>query len=895
MGNRLIAGAGLAWEVLVEASFTAETGTRVGSSWVTIASGQTVALATPQITFQYGSGNNLTYRVRATASGVGISSFPTDWEINGNFVPGNFGLELDVLQTVPPGPGRVAITVVDPDGPDFTATTDVFFPKAPVLNEQSPQKLTSGVRRPGRLYAADALSGFVFPPGHARRDNGIIVIIHGLTDEVQSESQWMAEMAEAIENNLGAGATPNIILYDWREDAMALRSTVDPGPWAAELASELFPPGSGFVGSLNLAIGASFVSKAYAGSAFLWLVDLLSVRPLGEAHGIALGNYLSERIGALDIDESKPIHLIGHSAGGFVAANAAVRLLARRNPTKLQVTTLDTPMLQASRVLYIKGNGGKIDCYVSSIFGNIAPGIHAVNNLPAFSKLLLSPLGGVGLLIDTSPLIQFGANYHFGKDKYTRSSNPVVNHNHSRDWYIDTIEDPDFFSEGFYYSPFLNNSFPSSALGAVALAQPAAPIVSAVTLTGFSTFGNVTESNGLFTLTEQGNAGMFANITFPMNASILRFNIRFTQPGDGDFLTVSLGNRSVLAEIPDGDALRGGSVRIEIPVVHLGGESGQLLLKLFGVGQDNAVVQIDSIEIVTDDDADHDGLSFAQETALGTDPRFADTDADGLSDLAEVNIHLTNPLSSDSDGDGSLDADELTAGTSPLDPKSTFKIVSIARTPGGNVALSWSAVAGKTYRVARSATLSFENSDVIVAGVEPVGNFASFTDSDPTPGGAMMFYRVEVDSVVNAVVEDSDGDGLSDTQEVTLGTNPLKYDTDGDGLGDGTEMNVQHSNPLRADTDGDGASDWAELVAGTDLANAASVFAITNIARNADGSVTLQWTGVAGRTYWVQRSTTPDFSSYQTAVSAWPGTTPVTSFTDTPIDVTSTFYRVVVE
>src|SRR5205823_14967458 len=37
---------------------------------------------------------------------------------------------------------------------------------------------------------------------------------------------------------------------------------------------------------------------------------------------------------------------------------------------------------------------------------------------------------------------------------------------------------------------------------------------------------------------------------------------------------------------------------------------------------------------------------------------------------------------------------------------------------------------------------------------------------------------------------DSDGDGLTDDQEVDLGTDPLSADTDGDGIPDGREVSL---------------------------------------------------------------------------------------------------------
>lgn len=61
---------------------------------------------------------------------------------------------------------------------------------------------------------------------------------------------------------------------------------------------------------------------------------------------------------------------------------------------------------------------------------------------------------------------------------------------------------------------------------------------------------------------------------------------------------------------------------------------------------------------------------------------------------------------------------------------------------------------------------------------------------------------------------DSDGDGLTDKEEIALGTDPNKIDTDGDLLSDWEEVKIYKTDPLNPDTDGDGYLDGAEVKAG---------------------------------------------------------------------------------
>ncbi|MCJ8313883.1 MAG: PQQ-binding-like beta-propeller repeat protein, partial [Saccharospirillaceae bacterium] len=69
----------------------------------------------------------------------------------------------------------------------------------------------------------------------------------------------------------------------------------------------------------------------------------------------------------------------------------------------------------------------------------------------------------------------------------------------------------------------------------------------------------------------------------------------------------------------------------------------------------------DFIEETTDPDSDgdDDGLTFAEELALGLDPFDSDSDDDGLTDGEEVLTYFTDPLNQDTDADLVNDYDEV--------------------------------------------------------------------------------------------------------------------------------------------------------------------------------------------------------------------------------------------
>ena len=63
------------------------------------------------------------------------------------------------------------------------------------------------------------------------------------------------------------------------------------------------------------------------------------------------------------------------------------------------------------------------------------------------------------------------------------------------------------------------------------------------------------------------------------------------------------------------------------------------------------------------------------------------------------------------------------------------------------------------------------------------------TDSlDDFPLDASELADTDSDGIGDNADIDDDNDGLSDADEITTGTDPLKADTDGDGINDGDEI-----------------------------------------------------------------------------------------------------------
>ncbi|HWB05421.1 MAG TPA: hypothetical protein VG796_20475 [Verrucomicrobiales bacterium] len=117
--------------------------------------------------------------------------------------------------------------------------------------------------------------------------------------------------------------------------------------------------------------------------------------------------------------------------------------------------------------------------------------------------------------------------------------------------------------------------------------------------------------------------------------------------------------------------------------------------------------------------------------------------------------------------------------------------------------------------------------------LNPTSRKAVFTLNTPVPANTIKAIRIigseggnagggflgifELNVQDSTTADDLDGDGLLNSEEVTLGTDPENADTDGDGLSDGAEVRDYSSNPLSQDTDGDHFKDNLEVQYATAL------------------------------------------------------------------------------
>jgi len=147
----------------------------------------------------------------------------------------------------------------------------------------------------------------------------------------------------------------------------------------------------------------------------------------------------------------------------------------------------------------------------------------------------------------------------------------------------------------------------------------------------------VTPASGVYA------SGQVITVTSPTTGTQLRYTTNGSDPTDLD------------ATLTSGGTLPMGSFRLKV--------------KAWKYGALASVVSTTDFMLTTDpnSDADHDGLTLAQELFYGTDPLNPDTNGDGIPDGASVALGIS-PTSLDVDGDGLTNATERRIGTDPLNP-----------------------------------------------------------------------------------------------------------------------------------------------------------------------------------------------------------------------------------
>lgn len=606
-----------------------------------------------------------------------------------------------------------------------------------------PTTSTAVAAKRGAVIASDHSVAVLDDP--ARRNRGLLVVIHGLWDSEHGSckktasgakvcDEWPAEMANAIEAAL-VNDPPYVLLYDWSEMS-------DPTH---------FRTGGRIWGSSQWKVAQ--------------LDDYELIRPYGLAHGKVLADIIEDYAEIGLIDRSKSVHLIGHSAGGFVAGECG-KALKRAGYANVQATMLDTPA-PASEHFVDRSNGCRLERYIANRYSGAPPPyppdwyslvekIDFYNrrfeyHVPVFQSAASGSTSASAPYYETRFRIFPDGYYHrFVLDLI--SNDHVQQHDYAHSWYIDSASSS-MSGGGFEYSPFMRTApFPASpsrgfqaGLLASGSMSENAPTSSASTpLSGFSTFGEVSESSGVFTLTEQENSGIYVDTTLPPEVSAFVFSYRWTTLGDGDFLSVHWNEEPPLAMIPAVGMDAGVFVETEVPLEGFAGQTGRLTVKLVSRNDANAVIELTGFSLRTSEDPDGDGLSAEDEANFGTDPMKPDTDGDGLNDDYEALTAFTNPLAADTDGDGMSDAKELAGGTNPLSSASLLRISNFQFHPDGSVLLTWPSVSGKNYRIVRAADVTRLDYLTIESGISASAPTNTFIDTPPADA-SKAFYWIEVE------------------------------------------------------------------------------------------------------------------------------------------------------
>lgn len=148
--------------------------------------------------------------------------------------------------------------------------------------------------------------------------------------------------------------------------------------------------------------------------------------------------------------------------------------------------------------------------------------------------------------------------------------------------------------------------------------------------------------------------------------------------------------------------------------------------------------------------------------------------------------------------------------------------------------------------------------NLISPSIAEPGRFCALLANPRPLNGSKFFARVyNAPTIAQASF-------YTDSQVMTVKDNEIQYarfvspvqpidprDDDGDGLNNSWEKSLD-SDPANPDTDGDGMTDYEEFLTGTDLLDEHSFFATVWINTDKQGNAWLTWSSVAGKRYQVQ-------------------------------------------
>ncbi len=170
--------------------------------------------------------------------------------------------------------------------------------------------------------------------------------------------------------------------------------------------------------------------------------------------------------------------------------------------------------------------------------------------------------------------------------------------------------------------------------------------------------------------------------------------------------------------------------------------------------------------IANDQDTDGDGIPDLQEDANGN----------GILDTGE-----TDQFNTDSDGGGESDGSEVRASRNPLDRTDDLTM----DTDGDG----W--VNGIELIHSTDPKKSDTDGDGMIDPLDPFpldARYSTDADRNGLPDDWEQSTQLNQQTVPQSRVDDPDGDGLTNVEELSRGTNPVESDSDRDGIDDKTEL-----------------------------------------------------------------------------------------------------------